>query len=78
MASANPKGQKEQVVSYLSSGKVMLLGGMNTRTATWGDFITYGILNSAILNDVAVLLTYGADVVLHVRKNPDVAVNDFG
>ena len=56
----------------------MLLGDMNTRTATWGDFTTYGIFNSAIFNDVAELLTYEADVVLHIRKNPDVTVNDFG
>ena len=35
----------------------MLLGDMNTRTATWGDFITYSILNSVFLNDVAELLT---------------------
>ena len=30
----------EQVLSYLSSGKVMLLDDMNARTATKNDFIT--------------------------------------
>ena len=68
------KELEEQVVSYLSSGKVMLLGDMNARTATRDDFITHDSLNCAILNDVADLLTY----VLPVRNNPDVTLNDFG
>ena len=59
---------------YLSSGKVMLLVDMNARSATMDYFITYDSLNCLILNDVADLHTYEADIVLPVRNNPDVTV----
>ena len=74
------KKLEEQFVSYLSSGKVMLLHviDMNTRTATRDDFITHDSLDCAILNDVVDLLTYEADIGLPVRNNPDVTVYDFG
>ena len=56
----------------------MLLDDMNARTATKNDFIRYDILKSAILSDGAEIHTYEVNIVLPVRNNPDVTVNDFG
>ena len=56
----------------------MLFDDMNARTATKNDFIRYDILKSAILSDGAEIHTYEVNIVLPVRNNPDVTVNDFG
>ena len=69
---------EEQIATFMSEGKVLLLGDFNARTSNRDDFIGDDILDNTILKEVTELLTYELDSVLSVRKNPDDTVNDYG